>query len=102
MDVNKEIRQVVDTGKVILGSDKSVKAVKLGQAKLIILASNCPEAVRADVMHYAKLANVPVHNYVGDATALGLACGKPFLVSVMAVVDPGSSGILSVGAAKWA
>ena len=97
MDVNKEIHQAVDTGKVILGSDKSVKAVKLGQAKLVILASNCPEVVRADITHYAKLANIPVHNYVGDAAALGLACGRPFLVSVMAVVDPGSSGILSVG-----
>ena len=97
MDVNKEIHQAVGTGKVILGSDKSVKAVKLGQAKLVILASNCPEAVRADITHYAKLANIPVHNYVGDAAALGLACGKPFLVSVMAVVDSGSSGILSVG-----
>ena len=97
MDVNKEIRQVVDTGKVILGSDKSVKAVKLGQVKLVILASNCQEAVRADIMHYAKLANVPVYNYAGDTAALGLACGKPFVVNVMAVVDSGSSGILSIG-----
>lgn len=96
MDVNKEIHQAVGSGKVILGSEKSVKVVKLGQAKLVVLASNCPETVRVDIMHYAKLANVPVHNYAGDATALGLACGKPFPVGVMAVVDPGSSGILSI------
>jgi large subunit ribosomal protein L30e len=87
----------VTTGKVILGSDKSLKALKLGQAKLVILASNCPEAVRADVEQYAKLANIPVHVYNGDSTELGLACGKPFLVNMVAVLDPGSSNILNIG-----
>jgi len=96
LDINREIRQAVDTGKVILGSDKSVKSVKLGQAKLVILASNCPDAVRSDVEHYAKLANIPIHVYEGDSSALGLACGKPFLVSVVTVLEPGSSGILGL------
>lgn len=96
MDINRAIRQAVDTGKVILGSDKSVKSVKLGQAKLVILASNCPDAVRSDVEHYAKLANIPIHVYEGDSSALGLACGKPFLVSVVAVLEPGSSGIIGL------
>ncbi len=96
MDINREIRQAVDTGKVILGSDKSVKSVKLGQAKLVILASNCPDAVRSDVEHYAKLANIPIYTYESDSSALGLACGKPFLVSVVTVLEPGSSGILGL------
>ena len=97
MDLNREIRQAVTTGKVILGSDKSLKALKLGHAKLVILASNCPDIVRADIEHYSKLANIPVHVYQGDSTELGLACGKPFLVSVITVLDPGSSSILNIG-----
>lgn len=97
MDVNREIRQAVDTGKVILGTDKSMEALKLGQAKLIILASNCPRVVRTDIEHYARLANIPIYVYQGDSAELGLACGKPFLISVAAVMDPGSSNILSVG-----
>ena len=100
MDINREIRQAVDTGKVVLGSDKSVKSVKLGQAKLVILASNCPGAVRSDVGHYAKLANIPIYIYEGDNVALGLACGKPFLVSVVAILEPGSSGILGLGVSR--
>lgn len=95
MDLNREIRQAVTTGKVILGSEKSLKALKLGHAKLLILASNCPEIVRADAEHYAKIANIPIHIYPGDSSELGLACGRPFLVSVMAVLEPGSSNILS-------
>lgn len=97
--MNREIRQAVDTGKVILGTDKSVKALKLGQPKLIIISSNCPRVVRADVEHYAKLANIPIYVFRGDSAELGLACGKPFLISVAAVMDPGNSNILSVGGA---
>jgi large subunit ribosomal protein L30e len=97
LDLNREIRQAVTTGKVILGSDKGLKSLKLGQAKLVILAVKCNEIVRADVEQYAKLAGIPIHIYPGDSTELGLACGKPFLVNVMTVVDPGSSNILNIG-----
>ena len=96
MDINREISQAVNTGRVILGSSQSVKAIKLGQAKLVVLASNCPDTVRADVKHYAKLANIPVHDYEGDSAALALACGKPFLVSIVAILEQGSSGILGL------
>ncbi len=100
MDVSKEIRQAVDTGKVILGTDKSRKALKLGQAKLVITASNCQSEVLEDIKHYAGLANIPVHIFAGDSAELGLACGKPFLVSVLALLEPGSSNILSLGETK--
>lgn len=97
MDISKEIRQAVDTGKVILGADKSRKVLKLGQAKLVIVASNCQSEVLADIKRYAGFANIPVHIFSGDSAKLGLACGKPFLVSVLAVLEPGGSNILSFG-----
>lgn len=97
MDLNREIRQAITTGKVILGSDKGIKNLKLGQAKLVILALHCDDDVREDVEHYAKMAGIPIHTYPGDSTELGLACGKPFLVNVMTVIDPGSSSILNIG-----
>lgn len=90
---------MVSTGKVILGADKSIKALKLGQAKLVILSSTCQKAIRDDVLHYAKLANIPVYLYPGDGAELGLACGKPFFVNVMVVLEPGDSNILNIGVA---
>lgn len=100
MDINKEIRQVVDTGKVILGRDKSLKAIRLGKAKLVIVASNCPSEVLADIKRYGGLANIPVHIFGRDSAELGVACGKPFLVNVLAVLEPGNSNILSLGGKK--
>ena len=100
MDVNKEIRQAIATGKVLIGEDESLKTLKRGQAKLIIAASNCKPNVLADIEHYAKLANVPVRTFDGNSGELGLACGKPFLVSVLTIVEEGSSNILGLGARK--
>lgn len=100
MDINKEIRQVVDTGKVILGRDKSLKAIRLGEAKLVIVASNCPSEVLVDIKRYGGLANIPVHIFGRDSAELGVACGKPFLVNVLAVLEPGNSNILSLGGTK--
>ena len=97
--MNKEIRQAVSTGKVILGADKSIKALKLGRAKLVILSSTCQKAVKDDIEHYAKLANVPIYRYPGDGAELGLACGKPFFVNVMVILEPGNSNILNIGVA---
>jgi len=97
VDVNKAIGQAVDTGKVILGTDKSLNAIKLGQAKLVIVSSNCPSGVLADIKRYGELANIPVHIFGKNSAELGVACGKPFLVSVLAVLEPGDSNILSLG-----
>ncbi len=97
VDINKEIRQAVDSGKVILGRDKSLKAVKLGHAKLVIVASNCQSEVLVDIKRYGGLANIPVHIFGRDSAELGVACGKPFLISVLAVLEPGNSNILSLG-----
>lgn len=96
MEVSKEIRQAVATGNVVIGAARSLKILKRGQAKLIIVASNCEPNTLANIKHYAGMANVPVHIFSGESEALGLACGKPFMVNVLAVVEPGSSDILSV------
>lgn len=97
MEVSKEIGQAVATGEVVIGTAKSLKTIKRGRAKLIIVASNCDRDTLVDVQHYAKLAGVPVHIFSGDSKELGLACGKPFMISVLSIIEPGSSNIISVG-----
>lgn len=100
MEVSKEIGQAVATGKVVIGAAQSIKILKRGQAKLVIAASNCEPNTLEDIKHYAALANVFVKIFGGTSEDLGLACRKPFLVSVLVVVEPGSSNILSVGGRK--
>ena len=94
MDLNKALRLAIDTGKVLLGSKQSSKAADSGNAKLIILASNCPE----ETVNFVKGGKSPVHRFSGNNSVLGAACGKPFPISVVAILDGGKSNVLSLKA----
>ena len=96
MDLNKQISMVVKTGKVQLGCKAATDAAKTGKARLIVIASNCPEPHKADILYNAKLSEVPVYVYSGTSVDLGTACEKPFLVAAFTVKEPGDSEILKL------
>lgn len=91
------IKLLYKTGKVVLGSRRAVKLVKSGKAVGIVLASNVPKHLVDDFTYYARLGNVKVVRYPGSSYELGALLGKPFPVSVIAIIDPGESNILEVG-----
>lgn len=94
MDVQRSLRTVIETGKVLIGSDQTQKALSRGEAKLVILASNAPDAARLREAAAAK--RVPVFAFDGMGTQLGPACGKPFAISALAVLDAGESDVLQL------
>jgi len=96
IDINKAIATTVRTGKVFFGAKNTIKTAKIGKAKLIIVAANCPRSIREDIEHYCKLSNIPIVIYNGTSTDLGMACGKPFTVSALTIRDPGDSEILKL------
>ena len=96
IDVNKAIATTVKTGKVLFGVNNAVRNAKTGKAKLIIVASNCPQKTRGDIEYYCKLSNIPVVIYNGTSIDLGVVCGKPFTVSALTVREPGDSDILKL------
>ncbi|MFH1247263.1 MAG: 50S ribosomal protein L30e [Candidatus Micrarchaeota archaeon] len=96
MDLNTSIRMAVDTGKTVLGSEKAKKFALLGEAKAIIVAKNCPAAVKQDITHYASMSGVPIIEFKGSNMALGVVCGKPFSVSALSIVEAGNSDILKL------
>ena len=46
----------------------------------------------------AKKGEAPVHSFNGNNSVLGAACGKPFPVSIIAILDGGKSDILNLKA----
>jgi len=97
IDVDKAIATTVKTGKVQFGTNKAVESARLGRAKLIVLASNCPRNIVEDITHYGRLSSVPVVIYKGTIIDLGAVCGRPFAVSALTVREPGDSDILKLG-----
>ena len=96
MDIGREIRKAAETGRVLFGTKRSIQAVKTGDAKLVIMASNTPSQTREDIEYYTNMSDIPIHYYEGSATDLGTSCGKPFIISVVTVISPGESNLLMV------
>jgi large subunit ribosomal protein L30e len=84
MDVEKILKKALK-GKVYLGSKRTIKALKRKEAKLVIISSNCPKEIKEKIEKYK--GEVPVLIYPGTNMELGAACGKPFSVASLAVID---------------
>lgn len=96
MDVNRALRNAAQTGTVNLGVKETVKAVEAKTAKLVVVASNAPEDVVAQIQASADKNGVPVYTFGGKNTELGPACGKPFSVAVLSILDAGDSDVLQL------
>ena len=94
MDINKSLRLAIDSGEVHVGSKQACKAVEAGKAKLVIIASNCP----GDAAEMARSGKSAVHSFTGNNSVLGAACGKPFPISMVAILKEGKSDVLSLKA----
>lgn len=88
IDVARALKVAVDTGEVRFGIRTVRLVAKAGKARLVVVASNCP----------GDLSGIAAKTFAfpGTNAELGAACGKPFSVSALAVLDPGDSNILSV------
>ena len=93
MDFNASLRRAIKTGKVILGQNNTEKCIKKGKAQMGRHRRNCPENFKS---HTHRIENIFIHTFEGSSVALGKACGKPFMVSTLAIVSPGESDILSL------
>ena len=93
MEFNVSLRKAIKTGKVVLGQNETEHCVTNGGANMVVVAKNCPEAYRE------KIAGTPglfVYTFDGSSVQLGKACGKPHMVSALAIMDPGESDITSL------
>jgi len=99
IDINKTIATTVRTGKVLFGVNDAVRNAKVGKAKLIIVAANCPQEIRGSIEHYCRLSHVPIIIYEGTSIELGAVCGNPFVVSALTIREPGDSEILKLAEA---
>jgi len=94
IDIDKAIATAVKTGKVSFGANAAMLNAKTGKAKMIILASNCPQDIKDDIEYYCKLSKIPVMTYKGASMDLAEVCNKPFIISALSIRETGDSEIL--------
>jgi len=72
--------------KMIIGSRRTIKYLKLGKISKVYLASNVPEDILEDIAYYAKLVNVEVKKTDLSNVELGILLKKPFKISVIGIL----------------
>lgn len=86
----KEIKKILKAGNVVIGTERTIKSLKLGKVQKVLISSNCPANVEKNINYYAGLSGAEFHklNYPNDE--LGVVCKKPFFISVLAVLKGAS------------
>ncbi|KAF3828956.1 hypothetical protein GH733_003220 [Mirounga leonina] len=89
----ERIQLVMKSGKCMLEYKQTLKTIRRGKAKLVILTNNCPALRKSEIEYYALLAKTGVHrHYSGNNIEMGTACGKYYREVTLAIIDPGSAG----------
>jgi len=94
--INPRLALVMKSGKYAFGYKQTIKTLRLGKAKLVIIANNTPPLRKSEIEYHAMLAKAGVHHYAGNNIELGTACGKYFRVCSLSITDPGDSDIIKI------
>lgn len=98
-DIDTNIKVAYKTGKIIYGRNRVLKYMRQNPFKMLIIANNCPKDLTSQLKYYNTLLkdnSIFIHKYKGSSWDLGLVCAKPYMISVIGVIDPGDSDLLSL------
>lgn len=85
-----EIKKMLKAGNVILGTERTIKSLKLGKVQKVLISSNCPAGVENDINYYAGLSGAEFHKLDYPNDELSVICKKPFSISVLALLKGAS------------
>ena len=80
-----EIRKLLGSDKLIIGTDRCMKLLREGQLKKVMLASNAKPAVVEDVQRYSEQSGTEIVILEVPNEELGVFCKKPFNISVLGI-----------------
>nr|XP_058131389.1 large ribosomal subunit protein eL30-like [Dasypus novemcinctus] len=93
---NSRLQHVMKSGNYVMGYEQTLKMIRQGKAKPVILTDNFPALRKSEQEYYAMLAKTDVHHYSGNNIELDTACRKNYGVWTLAIIDPGDSDIRSM------
>ena len=97
-DVDTNIKVAYKTGKMIFGKTQVLRQLRQDPFKMIIIANNCPVELKTQLSYYNSLINnnIFIHEYKGSSWDLGLAMGKPYMISVIGINNFGDSDLMTL------
>merc|ERR1712216_1044031 len=64
--INSRLALVMKSGKVTMRYKSTLKTLRQGKSKLVLISSNCPPLRKSEIEYYAMLAKTGVHHYAGS------------------------------------
>lgn len=98
-DVDTNIKVAYKTGKIIYGKTQVLKSLyKENPYKMLIISNNCPAELIEELNHHNNLIKdkIFIYKYKGSSWDLGLACAKPYMISIIGVIDFGDSDLITL------
>ena len=97
-DIDTNIKVAYKTGKVIYGRKQVLRYMNQNSFKMIIIANNCPKDLETQLHYYNSLFKdkIFIYKYKSSSWDLGLACAKPYMISVIGLISEGDSDLLSL------
>lgn len=77
----EEIKKLLKTENLVIGADRTLKALRNNELVKVFLAGNAPEALVKDVEYYASITKIDVEKLDIPNDELGVVCKKPFSIA---------------------
>ena len=84
-----DIKKLLKEKNVVIGTERTIKNLKLGKVEKLIISSNCAEKTAEDISYYAGLSKAETIKVNYSNEELGVICKKPFSISVLSVLKSG-------------
>ncbi|GIU69936.1 MAG: 50S ribosomal protein L30e [Candidatus Woesearchaeota archaeon] len=82
----EEIRKNLAAGKIIIGTDETLKNIRKGLIAKVYVASNCSEDVFKDLKKYSKISGFEILETKLPNDELGAICKKPFNIAMLGLL----------------
>ena len=92
--INSRLALVMKSGKYTLGYKSTLKTLRSGKSKLVIICNNCPPLRKSEIEYYAMLAKTHVHHYTGSKSLPNNPAPSALTACRPAAVESGAFAIV--------
>ena len=78
-----EIKELLEQGKLIVGTNTTMNALRQGTLSAVFISANCKQQTKGDIEQHAKIGKIEVVQLTQPNDEVGIICKKPFAISVL-------------------
>jgi len=79
----QELKKALKTEKINFGTNSTLKNLKKGKVKVVMIASNCSEKTKKDLEYYTKISKAKLIDLKKPSDEVALICKKNYSITVL-------------------